>query len=141
MAYSSWHLKQLKFTGKDGKESVLPFAPGLSLIYGASNTGKSFAMKALDFMLGGSRELPPIKERDPYDKVWLDIKFTGDQQVLLERGIRGGALTLHDAGQSRTLAPRHSADNLDNISMYLLSKMGCIGKKIAEDAAGTHANL
>jgi hypothetical protein len=42
MTYAGWHIEQLKFTGEE-KEAALVFGPGLSLVYGASNTGKSFA--------------------------------------------------------------------------------------------------
>ena len=31
------------------------FKAGLNVLFGASNTGKSFALKVLDFLLGGSR--------------------------------------------------------------------------------------
>ena len=89
MTYAGWHIERLKFTGKDDKEALLNFAAGLSLVYGASNTGKSFALKALDFMLGGQRELPNIKERTPYDKLWLDIAFSPDHRALLERALVG----------------------------------------------------
>src|SRR4051812_11952834 len=96
MTYAGWHIEQLKFTGKNDKEASLAFAAGLSLVYGASNTGKSFALKSLDFMLGGGTPLPMIKERDPYNKVWLDISFAPDHRAWLERAIVGGPFLLHD---------------------------------------------
>lgn len=64
MTYAGWHIDLLSFEGKD-KTAQLIFAPGLTLIYGASNTGKSLAVKAFDFMLGSSQELPNIIERRP----------------------------------------------------------------------------
>lgn len=142
MTYAGWHIEQLKFTGKDGQETLLGFAPGLSLVYGASNTGKSFALKALDFMLGGQTPLPNIKERDPYNKVWLDIAFSTDYRVSLERAILGGAFKLHEGGKpERTLAPKHDANNPANISTFLLTQMNAIGRKVSIDASGTHNNL
>src|SRR5690242_1375905 len=121
MTYAGWHIRQLKFTGKDGKEALLDFAAGLTLVYGASNTGKSFALKALDFMLGGQKELPKIKERNPYSKLWLDIAFSPDHKALLERAIVGGAFSLHEGtGAPRTLAPKHDANTPNNISTFLL---------------------
>jgi DNA repair ATPase RecN len=142
MTYAGWHIEQLKFTGNDDKESLLDFAPGLSLIYGASNTGKSFAVKALDFMLGGQKELPKVKEREPYNRLWLDIAFSHDHKVSLERAIVGGGFKLHEAEQAaRTLAPKHDANNPANISTFLLTQMGAAGRKVSVDAAGTHNNL
>ncbi|MGF1620408.1 MAG: hypothetical protein ACFCUR_07330 [Rhodomicrobiaceae bacterium] len=142
MSYAGWHIRQLKFTGKDNKEALLNFAAGLSFVYGASNTGKSFALKALDFMLGGQRELPNIGERDPYSKLWLDIAFSPDSQVLLERAIAGGAFSLHqDKQPARILAPKHNANSPNNISTFLLTQMDATDRKISIDTSGTQNNL
>lgn len=143
MTYASWHIQKLRFTGKDDKQAVLEFARGLSLVYGASNTGKSFAVKALDFMMGGQGTgLPVISERAPYDKVGLDIAFEPDYKVALERGIVGGSFTLHEPGAAgRTLAPRHDANKPDNISTFLLTQMDAAHRKLSIDASGTHSNM
>jgi hypothetical protein len=142
MTYAGWHIDLLSFEGKDGKRAQLTFAPGLSLIYGASNTGKSFAVKALDFMLGGSQELPNINERRPYDRLEMGMTLTNSRKVRLERALAGGSFTLHEHGrEAATLAPRHDADSVNNLSNFLLREMGSVGKKIALDAAGTHGNL
>ncbi len=142
MTYAGWHIEQMKFTGKEEKEALLSFASGLSLVYGASNTGKSFALKALDFMLGGQRELPNIKEREPYNKLWLDIAFSPDYKASLERAIVGGAFKLHETKEvARTLAPKHDANNPNNISTFLLTQMEAAGRKVSVDASGTHNNL
>lgn len=141
MTYASWHLDRLALTGAD-KETALAFASSLSLIYGASNTGKSFALKALDFMLGAGRELPNIQERRPYNKVWLDLTLSAGRVLKLERGILGGAFTLHEGeAASSTLNPRHDANNPANLSSFLLAEMGSAGRKISVDQAGTHGNL
>jgi predicted nucleic acid-binding Zn-ribbon protein len=142
MTYAGWHINQLRFTGKSDKKTAVEFSPGLSLIYGASNTGKSFAVKALDFMMGGQNELPNIKEREPYSSLWLDVTFAPGRSFSLERAIRGGAFKLHAPDQdSRNLAQKHDANNPDNISSFLLAEMGALGRKIAVDASGTHGNL
>src|SRR5688500_14808935 len=142
MTYAGWHIEQLKFTGKEDKEASLTFAAGLSLVYGASNTGKSFALKSLDFMLGGATPLPVIKEREPYDKLWLDIAFSADRRALLERAIVGGSFRLHEGEAApRTLAPKHSAKTPNNISTFLLTQMDAAGRKVSTDASGTQENL
>lgn len=142
MSYAGWHIEQLKFTGRDDKEALLDFAAGLSLVYGASNTGKSFALKALDFMLGGQRELPNIKERQAYSTLWLNVAFSGDYKASLERAINGGAFRLHDGqNPARTLAPKHDAKTPNNISTFLLTQMEAAGRKVSVDASGTHNSL
>src|SRR4051794_25494967 len=111
MTYAGWHIDLLSIEGKEGKKAQLAFAPGLSLIYGASNTGKSFAVKSLDFMLGGSQELPTIKERQPYNHVVMAMTLAKSRKVRLERALAGGSFTLREDGREpTTLAPRHDAD-------------------------------
>jgi hypothetical protein len=142
MSYAGWHVAQLKFTGKKDNAPALDFAAGLSLVYGASNTGKSFAVKSLKFMLGGGTPLPAIKEREPYDKLWLDIVLSPGRRALLERAIVGGPFRLHqDGSASRMLAPKHDAKTTDNLSTFLLTQMGAAGRKVSLDASGTHGNL
>ena len=93
-------------------------------------------------MLGGSQELPTIKEREPYDRLAMEITLTNSRKVRLERALAGGSFTLREDGREvTTLAPRHDADSVNNLSNFLLREMGSVGKKIALDAAGTHGNL
>jgi DNA repair ATPase RecN len=56
-------LRHLCLTGPDKKPACVTFGHGLNVIYGASETGKSFIVEALDFMLGSSTELRDIPER------------------------------------------------------------------------------
>ncbi len=142
MTNPGWRINKLRFTGAEDKLALLEFASGLTLIYGASNTGKSFAVKAIDFMLGGGSELPNIDERKPYDKVWLDLSFGPDRPVTLERAIVGGAFRLHEGDSNpKTLIPKHDQDKSANISTYLLRAMDATSKKVSVDASGTHKNL
>jgi uncharacterized Zn finger protein (UPF0148 family) len=141
MKYARWHVDLLSFEGKDGKKAQLTFTPELTLIYGASNTGKSFAVKALDFMLGGSQELPNVKERQPYSRLFMEMTI-GGRSIRLERALAGGPFALHETGrETSTLASRHDAGSTNNLSNFLLQEMGSSGKKIAVDAVGTPGNL
>lgn len=142
MTYAGWHIDLLSFEGKEDKKAQLNFDPGLTLVYGASNTGKSLAVKALDFMLGGSTELPNIGERKPYERLIMEMALRQERKIRLERGLRGGGFTLREDDEPPlTLAARHSADSANNLSNFLLDAMDASGKKVAEDTAGTHSNL
>jgi DNA repair ATPase RecN len=72
-ARSGIALKRLTITGQHADPAELGFADGLYILYGASNTGKSFALKTIDFMLGSSTSLPGITQRQPYDRAWLAL--------------------------------------------------------------------
>ena len=51
------------FYGDDQPPVGVSFKDGLNVLFGASNTGKTFTVKSLDFMLGGNGPLPDISER------------------------------------------------------------------------------
>lgn len=116
-------IEELRFTRKDSdKTAALDFRSPFTFVYGASNTGKSFAVKAIDFMLGGSREFPDIIERKPYSGVELDLRLPDDRIAHLYRGIGGADYRLKIAAEAqRTLSARHSKDSVDNLSNFWAS--------------------
>lgn len=135
-------IDRLSFLRREGDQNAnLNFSPSFSFIYGASNTGKSFAVKSLDFMLGGSRELPAIPERQPYNRIILDVHLPLGHPVKLERAMGGGDFRIHDSRNSRTLGARHNKDSDDNLSNFLLGILNIQNKEIAKDRSGTKRPL
>lgn len=45
-----FYIKWIKITANQ-KESRIDFAPGLNIIYGPSNTGKSMVLDCIDYMM------------------------------------------------------------------------------------------
>jgi len=130
-------LNRLVFTGREVEQAELVFPEPVSFTYGASNTGKSFAVKAIDFMLGGRALLPDIGERRPYQRIQLDVQVGDDEPFQLERAIAGGDFLVRFAdGTERTLSSRHSADSDANLSNYLLGVLGATGMEVARDKSG-----
>lgn len=52
-----FRLRFLGFFGPQKPPATLTFGPGLNVLYGASNAGKSFIVETIDFMLGGGLAL------------------------------------------------------------------------------------
>jgi hypothetical protein len=143
-------INTLAFTGSAVREAEWVLRSGLNVLYGASNTGKSFAVKAIDFMLGSSRPLPEIEEREPYDRAWLMVTLPRSGAITLMRALAGGAFELYqghltapvDAGADvRQLSAKHDHTNTDNISQFLLEELGFGKKSIAVDANGKKRSL
>lgn len=142
-------LRHLVFTGAQREKAQLEFSDGLNLVYGASNTGKSFALKAIDFMLGGTEQLPDIEERAGYDKVLLGFTITGVNDFTLARPVNGGAYRLHTGlvtvddplANVQILAPTAQTKNEKNLPRFLLEHLGLFGKRLAKNAAGEKENL
>lgn len=134
--------RQILFSGP-GKENAVDFLPGVNVICGASDTGKSFLAEAIDFMLGGS-ELKEIPERIGYSAIDLELASTDGSKWRFERAISGGDFAVNeaDSGVKTKLKQSHAHERYDNVSGYLLNKIGLIGKRILKSSTkGTTNSL
>lgn len=145
MAGNSIQLEQIEFIGPD-KESVIEFAEGVNVICGASDTGKSFLAEAIDFMFGGST-LKEIPERVPYASANMTFNFGATDRWKVKRALAGGnfqlaPVTADGEGASANLKQQHAHGRNDNISGFLLEKIGLLGKRILKSKSkGTTQSL
>jgi hypothetical protein len=70
-------LRRLAVRGPGKSDATLDFAPGLTLITGISNTGKTHALECIDFALGARDAPKPIDEAEGYTSVVLELSCTG----------------------------------------------------------------
>lgn len=150
MTRLGFRLRHLSFHGVAKQPAVLEFGEGLNVIYGASETGKSFVVEAIDFMLGGGQELRDIGERVGYDRVFLGIETMEGELFTLERSAQGGNFRGYvgllkdpppDGTVSSELADQHSDRNETNLSTFLLSKCGLAGKRVRKNSRGETNSL
>ncbi len=136
-------LKRLAFTSDSAPTAELTFKPGLNIVYGASDTGKSFTVKALNFMFGGSTPLPGTDERGPYGGVILNILLPDGSDATLYRSASGGSFELFEGFEpqrpegriGRTLKEKHDKRSTTSLSHYLLDTVGFSEKKIVKNAS------
>ena len=149
MTGSPLTLRHLCFTGPKKESASVAFGHGLNVIYGASETGKSFIVEALDFMLGSSTDLRDIPERVGYDRVFLGVQASDGTEFTLERSTAGGEFrcyeSLHfsppEGVEPAILKAQHNRAREDNISRYLLEKIGLDGKLIRKNSRGNTNSL
>ena len=142
-------LRHLSFHGPARKCATIAFGPSLNVVYGASNTGKSFIVDAIDFMLGGKGPLRDIPERVGYDQILLALETLEGHQFTLIRSADGGAFRLFDGlysetlpeGEGITLADIHSERNEENLSAYLLAKLDLAHKRVRRNKRGDTNSL
>jgi hypothetical protein len=142
-------IRHLTFTGPNAETAGLEFYGGSNVVWGASNTGKSFALKAINFMLGGADQLPDIGELEGYETIWLGFTLLDLGDFTVERRIQGGDFRLFSGlvkhrplGQEpRILSAEHSVENEDNLSNMLLTRLAFAGKLVAKNALGVKVNL
>lgn len=141
-------LRHLVFTGPNIEPAELEFDDGLNIIYGASNTGKSFASKSILFMLGASTSLPPTDEIPAYDAAWLGITLGNEGDFTLYRATQGGHLKLYRGLVKQTpedkgsvLRHEHDSKRKDTVSHRLLDVIGLAQKWVVRDGNGKKDSL
>lgn len=147
---AGFRLLFLGFFGPDKKPATLTFGPGLNVLYGASNAGKSFVVEAIDFMLGGGQPLRDISERVGYDRALLAIETLGGSRFTLQRSCAGGNFYLFDGIHDeppgtdtprRILDDKHNEKNTNNVSAFLLELCGLWGKRLRKNKSGDTQSL
>jgi len=140
-------IRHLAFTGPNIEEARLDLGTGLNIVYGASNTGKSFTAKALNFMLAGISKLPQTDEVKPFTAAWLGLTLPDGRDVTLYRATQGGDFRLFEglvsaeAGTPIALLGSAEADKQDTVSHVLLDSIGWSGKVIVKNVNAEKDNL
>lgn len=131
-------LKRLQITGKGKKNAEIILKPGLNVISGASETGKSYIFQCIDFVLGAGTPPENIPLSEGYSSIYLEISFNGSV-ITLRRGIDGGGVELYECVIEDIaditpipLSSKHS-NQKDSVSGYLLEVVGLRDKFICKN--------
>jgi hypothetical protein len=128
----------------------LEFGPALNVLYGSSDTGKSFVVEVIDFMLGGKPPIPQITERVGYDLVLLGAESMDGRLFTVARSSEGGGFRLYEGlvreppgpeVQSVDLSEQHSDRTPTNLSTFLLELSGLANKRVRKNRAGVTNSL
>lgn len=123
-------IDQLMFTGPEREPVAIQFKTGVNIIWGASNTGKSFVRKSIDYLLGG--ELPTLPpEGKGMDNYFLWLTLPGDQKVTLRASALGGDIykaeghlqAVNEGSPAYEVFSRKHVGS-PNVSRFLLSSVG-----------------
>jgi len=125
-------------TKKDAAPASIDLKPGLNVITGPSDTGKSFIAECINFVLGSSKELREISQGAGYSQAFLEIETFDGRIYTLERSKIGGDIKLYNVPQnditayipSRILAEKHSPGNPNCLSVFLLTLCQLEGKRL-----------
>jgi len=131
-------LLRLSLTGPGLKEATIHFSEGLNVIYGPSDTGKTFIVQCIDFIFGRKKAPKEIPQAKGYDSISLVISpWDSPRKLKLTRSLKGGALTLSEEGHPpRKLSGKHNAISVDCVSRFLLDLTGLDGKRVRKNQKG-----
>lgn len=138
MAIAGFQIRRLTLVGRGVPNAEVQFREGLNVVSGPSDTGKTFIVQCIDYMLGGKHVPESIPEAARYETVRLALNLSDvDDEVVLERSIRGGDFKLVIPGKAdRLLSAKHGAGDKDSVSQYLLGLSALTEKKVRKNKQG-----
>lgn len=68
----SFYIEKIIVSGPGKTESIIELSDGLNIIYGPSNTGKTYIVKCIDYMFGSDKE--PIDASAGYKNIVIVVK-------------------------------------------------------------------
>lgn len=141
-------IKNISFLGTKVAPALIDFEKSLNVVCGASDTGKSFLVEAIDFLLGG-KKLREIPELNDYDKARIAIESSEKGSWTFERSTQGGNYRIFegnievstDVNEVGTIKVKHAAGKEDNISGWLLGVINLLNKYVRKNANGDCRSL
>ena len=88
------HLRELRVTGTGKQHAVIRFAPGGNIIAGVSNSGKSYMLRCVDFVLGADEM---TNEDAGYELVYLEFANDKGKPLTFVRHLTGGDVTVSES--------------------------------------------
>jgi len=126
---------------------MVEFGPGLNVIYGGSNTGKSHVLRLIDFVLGAKNAPEPIVEQAGYDFAHVGVVLDDGSERTFVRALQGGNIKVLEGlshvrptqSQGTSVSAQHGAQN--SLSRLLLGQVGATDARVRVDASGKTRDL
>src|ERR1035437_7928700 len=93
-------IAEVRFRGKDFDDAVVTFAPGLSVVAGPSNTGKSLIRAAINFVFGSRDPMTTVQEAAAYQTIFVQVRTNDGQPITFERPWGGGDFSQYTTAAS-----------------------------------------
>lgn len=127
-------VESVSVKGKDKETAEVSFTAGLNVIAGASDTGKSYILKCLDYLLGSDAPPKSIKESEGYTHVEAVIHDDDGSKLRLSREIgeskKVTVTSLDDDEITLVLNPDHRGS--ESLSNFFMEKLDLDNKILVQ---------
>jgi predicted nucleic acid-binding Zn-ribbon protein len=129
-------LRFLHVSGPVADPATVDFVPGLNVINGPSNTGKSYILGLINYILGAQDPPEPIAEQALHDLAHLGIVMDDGTEKTLVRALQGSDIKILDGltkkrpdqNEGISVSGRHGAKA--SLSRILLTSLGAYGARM-----------
>lgn len=127
-----FYLKELEIYGPKVDPIKLAFKPGLNIINGASDTGKSYTYECIDYLFGSDTLPREIPEARDYSHVTLEIASYDGIFITFQRSLQSvsnislAKCQIEDfsGAEKITLKRKHQTGNPETFSYYIMKEFG-----------------
>lgn len=125
-------IKSLIVSGKDKSPAALYFTHGANVIAGASDTGKSYVLSCLKFILGAKNPPKALDESVGYTLLTVEFEEKDGSCFCLQRELtlRAPIMLLEEGQRPKKLSAKHKEGNFRNLSNFLLGKFSLNDKQL-----------
>lgn len=88
-------INKILLRGNGVKDAFVDFDSGANILAGESDTGKSFLIRCLDYILGAEQLKKPLKVAAAYTHLFVEFENSNNEVLTLERALDGGKLLAH----------------------------------------------
>jgi hypothetical protein len=81
---------EIRLTGTGQTDAIVKFRPGPNVVTGDSDTGKSYLLRLVDYVLGAEELKKVIDEAAGYETAWVEFADSDGDTLTLERHLTGG---------------------------------------------------
>lgn len=123
-------LRFLHISGPDVDPATVDFQAGLNVINGSSNTGKSYILRMINYLLGSRDPPEPIVEQALYDMAHLGVLLDDGTEKTFVRALAGGevkvinGLTKDRPSDKQGVSMSARSNARASLSKFLLEKIG-----------------
>lgn len=109
-------INEIRLSGSGKEDAIIRFKTGPNVVAGDSDTGKSYLLRCIDYVLGAKEMTKIIEEASGYELIRLEFGSDGGDVLTLERHLTGGdvrayASSIEDVVGRQPVAPDGAAAN------------------------------
>jgi hypothetical protein len=133
-----FQIVSLTLVGSTVQNAEVRFGKGLNVISGPSDTGKTFIVQCIDYLLGGSKVPKSVPEAMYYENAELCIlEYESGREVVVSRSLKtAGKFKVVVGSDVSYMGAKHKAGDAGTISNFLLEMSGFHGKHVRVNKEG-----
>lgn len=141
-------IRKILLRGNSVQDAYVSFDRGANILAGESDTGKSYLISCLDYILGADKLKKKLKEATNYTHLLVEFENTKNEMLTLTRALDGGKLVAHYSpitsidGKGETIAPVRKGKSLGaDVTSILFPFAGINEAKLRKNARGETQRL